>query len=211
MLYNVIKPFCWAYYASKELITIKKILKRLVRNFILCYYYFDNKLFRKFYRRRAKFMTTNNGIGEVDSVEFAIYLEKKARESGKDVNVTKIQKWLYICYGLFLAAENKPLLNERPRAWDYGPVFPRVYKKQSRNNNSLSGLEKEINTELLEKYNDIIDVTVEHFGDWTATQLGNWTHEKGSAWDKQFNDGKKYAPMDNWDIFIDFKGFVVNA
>jgi len=154
-------------------------------------------------------MSTSNVIGEVESVNFAIYLSKKASEKKINSNITKLQKWLYICYGLFLAAENRPLLNERPKAWDYGPVFPRVYKKQKKHDN-LKELYDEINPKYFIKYDEIINVTLEHFGSWTVEELCAWTHEPGKAWDKQFNNRKKYDPMENLDIYLDFEGFVIN-
>ena len=151
-------------------------------------------------------------FGKVDSVDFAIYLNKKARELGKNVNVTKIQKWLYICYGLYFAAYNEQLLKERPKAWDYGPAFPRVHKKQKRNNDSLDNLQINIPLEELEKYNALILATLESFGDWTASELVAWTHEKEKAWHKTFNLlDAKYAPMDNNDIILDFRGLLSNG
>ncbi|MCL2519921.1 MAG: DUF4065 domain-containing protein [Spirochaetaceae bacterium] len=159
-------------------------------------------------------MNTNDKLaafGKVDSIDFAIYLNQKARELGKEPNVTKIQKWLYICYGLYFAAYNEQLLTERPKAWDYGPVFPRVHKKQLKNKGSLNNVKLSMLEEELKKYNDVIEGTLRVFGDWTASELVNWTHEKGTAWDKTYNLLEaKYAPMDNYDIMLDFKKVLSN-
>ena len=144
--------------------------------------------------------------GEVDSVKFAIYLEKKARERGIYVNMTKIQKLLYICYGLWLAVEQKQLLNERPKAWNHGPVFPKVHKTQKKNGDGLEKLEGTISPEDFKKYDETIDVTLKLYGKWTANQLVDWTHKKGTAWDKKFNIlGEKYGTMDSLDILTDFE------
>ena len=153
-------------------------------------------------------MSTGTLLGEVDSVDFAIYLNKKAKELGKSVNVTKIQKWLYICYGLYLAQHNKQLLTERPKAWEFGPAFPRVHNKQKKNNDSLDNLSMSVCEDSLEKYDEIINAVLEHFGDWTASGLVEWTHGKGNAWDKKFNNDEKYASMDNHDIILDFQRFI---
>jgi len=154
-----------------------------------------------------------NPFGEIDSIDFAIYLNNKARELNKHVNVTKIQKWLYICYGLYFVVYNTQLLGERPRAWEYGPAFPRVHKKQKKNNDSLDGLLiSDISEKKLEKYDDVILSTLKNFGDWTANELVAWTHEKGRAWDKMYNiNDARYAPMDNNDIIQDFKGLFTNG
>jgi len=155
-------------------------------------------------------MENNLGLfGEVDSVEFAIYLNEKAKAKDLSVNVTKIQKWLYICYGLYLAAYKKQLFNERPKAWDYGPAFPRVHTKQKKNKDSLEGLQNNINISKLEEYDEIIDPTLEKFGDWTAGQLVAWTHGENKAWDKKYNKlDERYGSLDNHDIYLDFEPFV---
>lgn len=146
--------------------------------------------------------------GEVDSVDFAIYLNQKAIELGIAVNVTKIQKWLYICYGIYLAAKGEQLLTERPKAWEFGPAFPRVHKRQKKNNDSLNNMAMSVSAESLSKYDEIILPVLKHFGSWTASGLVAWTHEKGKAWDKKFNYDEKYESMDNHDIILDFKRFV---
>ena len=146
--------------------------------------------------------------GEVDSVEFAIYLNQKATELGLSVNVTKIQKWLYICYGIYLAAKGEQLLTERPKAWEFGPAFPRVHKKQKKNNGSLNGLPMSISADSLGKYDEVIIPVLDHFGTWTASGLVAWTHEEGKAWHKKYHNDEKYASLDNHDIILDFERFV---
>ena len=164
--------------------------------------------------RMSKMSVTNEAtvFGEVDSVDFAIYLNKKAHDLNIPVNVTKIQKWLYICYGLYFAINGEQLLTERPKAWDYGPVFPRVHKRQKKNNNSLDNLSTGIPLEKLKKYDDVIQATLKNFGDWTANELVAWTHEDGKAWSKTYHLlDAKYAPMDNHDISLDFKSLFTNG
>ena len=140
--------------------------------------------------------------GKEDSVDFAIYLNKKIKTKGLTANVTKIQKLLYICYGLYLAVYGEQLLNERPKALDYGPVFPNVLKKQKENGDSLDGLKVRNN---LKKYDAIIDETLKHFGTWDADKLYRWTHMENTAWDKKIKANKRYETMENDDIMTDFK------
>ena len=150
-----------------------------------------------------------NRYGEVDSIDFAIYLNQKANDMKLAVNVTKIQKWMYICYGIYLAAKNRQLLDERPKAWDYGPAFPRVHKKQKKNGGSLDSVNPTISIEHLTKYDEIAIPVLKHFGSWTAAGLVEWTHAKGTAWDKKYNYNEKYASLDNHDIILDFERFVI--
>ena len=148
-------------------------------------------------------------FGEVDSVDFAIYLNKIAKKRGLDVNVTKIQKWLYICYGVYITVSGDQLLTERPKAWNFGPAFPSVHKLQKKNNDSLDGLEGSINDiEKLKKYDSIINSTLDTFGNWSATQLVDWTHEEDTAWDKRLKDNDMYSNIHNQDIINDFRKIV---
>jgi len=150
-------------------------------------------------------------FGKVDSVDFAVYLSQKAIELNKSVNVTKLQKWLYICYGLYFAFYGEQLLTERPKAWEFGPVFPKVYNKQ-RKRNTLNDLPIETSLGELKQYDEVIRVTLENFGDWTASQLVAWTHEKGKAWDKTYNHfDARNGNMDNNDIIKDFEGMLSNG
>jgi len=150
-----------------------------------------------------------NIFGEVDSIDFAIYLNKKAQMLKKNINVTKIQKWLYICYGLNLALEKKQLLYERPRAWEYGPAFPRVHSLQKKHNNSLDNLKTEASLSDLTNYDEIITTTLNYFGNWTASELVAWTHEDGKAWNKAMLCNGINTPLDNLDIQNDFLKIIV--
>lgn len=152
----------------------------------------------------------SNFFGEVDSVEFAIYLSEKAIRAEKHINVTKIQKLLYICYGLYLAHTKKQLLNERPAAWYYGPFFPRVHKAQRNNGGNLATLFNTGLIENFEKYDYIIEPVLNVFGDWSAGGLVEWTHEENTAWDKKYRiQGEKHTSLDSLDIIADFEKFIV--
>jgi len=145
------------------------------------------------------------GFGEVNSVDFAIYLQQAAIKRGLEVNMTKVQKWLYICYGFYLAIHNRQLLDEKPIALHFGPLFENVYKEQKRNNDSLIGLEARIVGVDFSVYNRIIDATLKLFGDWSAGELVYWTHKDGGAWQKQIKTQGKRTAMDNFEILLDFK------
>ena len=153
----------------------------------------------------------DNAFGEVDSIEFAIYLYKKACELNKSINFTKIQKWLYICYGLYFAAYEKQLLTERPKAWDYGPVFPRVHKWFKKNQNRLDIMENKTSIDELKKYDDVINATLKHFGDWTSSELVAWTHQIDKAWHKKIKQDERYDSLDNYDILLDFRSLISNG
>lgn len=102
------------------------------------------------------------------------------------INITKIQKLLYIAYGTWLRVYQNRLLNEHPQAWPYGPVFPTSRNKLTKSSVELVDITRnEVPPELL---NDAelartIDFVLLHFGHWTAANLTAWSHSAGTPWD----------------------------
>lgn len=51
-----------------------------------------------------------------------------ANKAGKPISNMKLQKLLYFAQGHSLSIRGKELIKEDCEAWDYGPVFPDVYR-----------------------------------------------------------------------------------
>lgn len=114
-----------------------------------------------------------------DSLEIASYIDKKCREFNYyGINNTKIQKLLYCCYGAVLVVEDKRLCKEYPRAWRYGPVFPRVFSYISKNKK----LEDIKQVSFPKEIENILDIVIKFFGKFRGGQLSQWSHEDGSPW-----------------------------
>lgn len=125
-------------------------------------------------------------VNVVDSTLFAKYLNTKARNQGIEMNITKLMKLMYICYGTYLAVYNERLLNEQPQAWPYGPVFATARQEMNIQENWIDkreslGIENVIETN---KIDNIINVVLKTFGKLSAVQLSTWTHQAGSPWEK---------------------------
>lgn len=124
-----------------------------------------------------------------DSIDLAAHIARLCNDFGYNYNNTKIQKLLYCCYGCVLAKFNERIIDEYPRAWQYGPVFPRVFnfihkKKDLLCRDEISDMNQE-----LEKF---ISEIVKMFGKYKAVSLSGWTHKDGSPWDivvNKMNDG----------------------
>lgn len=113
------------------------------------------------------------------SIEIVSYIYKRCKRKKIIVNNTKIQKLLYCCYGAFLS-QGKPLFDEHPRAWKYGPVFPKVFKFIY--NKGLSELSV-INVDLIPKeIKELLNVIVDYFGKYSSMQLVKWSTDVGSPW-----------------------------
>lgn len=121
-----------------------------------------------------------------NSVTIAKYIVAIANEKHLSINMTKVQKLLYVAYGIFLAVKKARLLNEHPQAWPYGPVFPTT-------RNTLLKVDLySINLEDPELYQakedaeleSLMELVFRSFGNWSALQLTNWSHGDGTPWQK---------------------------
>jgi uncharacterized phage-associated protein len=99
-------------------------------------------------------------------------------------NNTKIQKLMYCAYGSVLAVLGVRICDEHPQAWQYGPVFPRVFKFINKGKNILPLCPHlDASDDIL----NIVDEAVKAFGKFTATSLSAWSHRAGSPWDTVVN------------------------
>jgi uncharacterized phage-associated protein len=119
-----------------------------------------------------------------DSVLAAKYLLALAAKKGHSLNVTKVQKLLFIAYGYFLAKYGHAFLKEKPKAWPYGPVFPRTRKKVDYSiiyrTEDQEFTEIAADLEVTQLFEHLIDT----YAKYTANQLSEWSHMVGSPWDK---------------------------
>lgn len=117
-----------------------------------------------------------------DSIEVAKYMMALANQKGMVLNVTKVQKLLFIVYGFFLAKHNRVIMEEQPKAWPYGPVFPRARKQIdygkiiSIDYEYIATAKKDIDlTDFLNQL--LVDV-----GELSALALTEWSHKKDGPW-----------------------------
>lgn len=69
----------------------------------------------------------------LNSKDIASFVVKFCAVQNYFINLTKLQKLIFCCYGVALAEGNIRICKEHPKAWDHGPVFPQVYKLTSKN------------------------------------------------------------------------------
>lgn len=124
------------------------------------------------------------------STDVAMYLVTLANEERIAINITKVQKLLYIIYGTYLRVYGKRLLNEHPQAWPYGPVFPTTRNALLKFEDLSELSEKAISQEEAHKMktddqlHKVVKFVLEVFGTWNAGQLSEWSHSPDSPWDK---------------------------
>lgn len=124
------------------------------------------------------------------STDVAMYLVTLVNEERIAINITKVQKLLYIIYGTYLRVYGKRLLNEHPQAWPYGPVFPTTRNALLKVEDLSALSEKAIPPEELsrlkidDELGKVVGFVLKTFGAWNAGQLSEWSHSNGSPWDK---------------------------
>lgn len=120
-----------------------------------------------------------------DSVIAAKYLMGIANAQGLILNITKVQKLLYIAYGRFLADHGRPLLNDKPRAWPFGPVFPRT--REEVDFGKLIYIDEEPSLQEIrqdKEVTELFEAIVKRYARYYASQLSEWSHMEGSPWEK---------------------------
>ena len=121
-----------------------------------------------------------------NSIDVAKYIVAVANERHLSINMTKVQKLLYIAYGFFLVVKGYRLTNEHPQTWPYGPVFPTTRNKLLK----VDLYSINMNDECLSKLkddNDLKSLTAlvfNNFGEWSAAKLTEWSHSDGSPWER---------------------------
>ena len=82
------------------------------------------------WEKEAKAETHVEGL---DSVLVAKAIQWMASTHEVSLNMSQVQAILYNAYGVWLATKGERLLTEHPQVWQYGPVFPRVFKHLKKN------------------------------------------------------------------------------
>lgn len=149
------------------------------------------------------------------STDAALYLVARANERRVALNITKVQKLLYIAYGAFLRVYNERLVNEHPEAWPYGPVFPTM-RKELLHTDLYAITEADVPAEELarmeedRRFKGIVDFTLREFGAFSAGQLTAWSHLRGSPWDVVSREwGFEWGEeLSDYDIREYFRGVV---
>ena len=111
-----------------------------------------------------------------NSVDMAKYIVAYANEHNFGINMTKMQKLLYIAYGTFLSVKNYRLVNEHPQAWPYGPVFPTTRNKLLKVDMSSITSEDVGDIKDDAEVRQLVKIVFDSFGSRTGADLSAWSH-----------------------------------
>lgn len=102
-------------------------------------------------------------------------------------NRTQVQKLLFICYGVELAA-GRLIFNESPRMFPFGPVFAKSYHRTfAIGIPRLSDMEKD---RFVKHPRTLINITnlVNRYWNVSASEFTRWSHQDGTPWHKTFSE-----------------------
>lgn len=122
-------------------------------------------------------------------------------EGGKPLTVMQLIKLVYIADGWAMTLLGKPLSKSDPQAWQYGPVYPEVYRSFKRfgpNPVSASATIPGTDVAFREEFSDdeegVLRRVVESYGALSAYQLSNLTHQPNTPWSRAYDRGV-YSPI----------------
>lgn len=122
---------------------------------------------------------------ELTSLDLARLIQFAAQRFHKVLlNKTQINKILFFVYGVYLADTGKRLFtDDSPKAWPFGPVFPKVYKKADPDEiikGFSSGVVEAFRSD--GKVLDLVANAVNNMHGKSAIELTKWSHKEGSPW-----------------------------
>lgn len=132
-----------------------------------------------------------------------------------EVSNLKIQKLLYIAFGIHFARENEHLFYDPIEAWKYGPVIQSVYHYLKIFGNeaiqqpivALGGSVPRIKSTAT-KAIESLEETMERYGGKSAFELMRWSHSHGGPWVATYDpDGSWFQEIDKQLIGRFFTGF----
>jgi uncharacterized phage-associated protein len=134
---------------------------------------------------------------------------ERAKRDGKTLTAMQLQKLTYIAHGWSLAFD-EPLVHETVEAWQWGPVFRSIYREFSefgsepitRLATAFDGtdlLNRDIHIEdysepPAERTDVFLESVWENYGQFTASQLMNMTHRKGTPWHQVLDENGGRLP-----------------
>lgn len=159
----------------------------------------------------AKWFIWKNHIEQIENIT-----DDDNYEVYEGITHLKLQKLLYYADGINLAINNEPLFNEKIYAWTHGPVVKDVYSffavcgrhEINFNGDWLEDVKKITEDE---KVNEILELTYDNFGGFTAWQLREKSHVVGGPWQQTVDTIGMDNEISNNLIQDYFKKHIVNC
>lgn len=127
---------------------------------------------------------------------------RRANKLGINLTIMQLIKLVYLANGWSLALLGRPLVKQSAQAWQYGPVYPHVYKTFNRfGATPITDVARDKRTgiEFAEHFDEdesaLIDAVVNAYGRMHAFQLSNIMHRAGTPWSVTFEESGPYSEI----------------
>ena len=136
-----------------------------------------------------------------------------------DLTLMQVLKLSYIAHGFKLAMHKYPFSNELVEAWDYGPVFPKIYYAfKSNPPGKIKCLGKQLRYDdndfesrnFNENEIEIIESVYDTYGSLDGWELSALTHAAGTPWHEFYKKGIKGISIPNDVIQKHFESKIEN-
>ena len=139
---------------------------------------------------------------DLSAIDIASFVTKFCALNNYFINITKLQKLVYCCYGVVLAAQDTRLCKEHPKTWPHGPVFLNTLNDISNRNIKVKDA-VQFMAECPKEWLEWIGRTIKAFWDYSDKALVKWSIRPGTPW---FNTDP-LTSLDDREIGIWFKQF----
>ena len=125
-----------------------------------------------------------------------------ARSRGIKLTIMQLLKLVYLVQGWGLVLLERPIVSQDVQAWQYGPVYPHVYKAfvgrgsapiEELAADRLTGVPYRANLDAQEQ--KILQTVVDSYGQMHAFQLSNIMHQPGTPWSEAYNRFGPYSAI----------------
>lgn len=149
-----------------------------------------------------------------DIIKDAYYLINLYHKNGKKITQLHIQKLMFLFEAYYMNKYDVDKLYDcNYQAWDFGPVvihLHKKFKKYGREDVKLTDEEIEIGNSIAPDKKETMEEIYSLFGKFTAIQLVNFTHAKGSPWYVVWNNIGHYSDIPKLQIKKWFEKYIVN-
>lgn len=153
-----------------------------------------------------------------DSRAVANRILEIARNKGISLTIMQLVKLIYFANGWWLAFKGESLSKHPAQAWQYGPVYPLVYKPFSKEGpRPLTRLisDRETGKVYSDRFDEeeerMLDWVVERYGRMPAFKLSQMTHTPDGPWQATVNEQGHYKDISEALTKAHFTRYVADA
>lgn len=138
-----------------------------------------------------------------DARAIANYILDRAPQLGVErLTIMQLLKLIYLSHGWSLAFDETPLVEQNPQAWQYGPVYPTVYRALNHSGGNpvtdrikdrLTG--SQFYPNLTDYQRRVIDAVLKSYGKKHAFELSKITHQDGGPWQTTYDAKGAYSEI----------------